>query len=329
LQRDPFGYSSVSKLLHDSEQLQHIARLIGRFAYVSSESSVKTTPSPTTTPSRWKEVARSVRQLGSHYSELASAWTSLAKAEGFSLFDEAMRMHHITSRFRSAMASEIIHNYTKSAHSGASLVLPSSTSVDGVAATFGRSLFFGHAPALPLDKPLFGAWSSPERELDAALLGHFQAEEALDDVSSPRDAAQTLSPADGDNNDSGGFDRSSGSRGGSNSNRRGSNRSSSSSRRRNSNRRNGPLLSEGLVVVDQVFSPRALVALRRLCDESTAFYDQKAGYYGAYLGDGFSSGLLLQAILRLSSISLSTSLTFSHSVYFFQINSLNLGRIHC
>ena len=56
---------------------------------------------------------------------------------------------------------------------------------------------------------------------------------------------------------------------------------------------------EGLVVVDGVFSAAVLAQLKAFCDESTVFFDVKAGYLGAYLGDGFSSGLLLQAAALL------------------------------
>ena len=36
----------------------------------------------------------------------------------------------------------------------------------------------------------------------------------------------------------------------------------------------------GVCVIDNVFSPAALGSLRRLCDESTVFFDHKAGYFG-------------------------------------------------
>jgi hypothetical protein len=59
------------------------------------------------------------------------------------------------------------------------------------------------------------------------------------------------------------------------------------------------LLAERVVVVDDAFSPAMLAALRRMCDETTAFFDSKAGYHGGYLGDGLASGAALQAAAAL------------------------------
>jgi hypothetical protein len=59
------------------------------------------------------------------------------------------------------------------------------------------------------------------------------------------------------------------------------------------------LLAERLAVVDGAFSPAMLAALRRMCDETTAFFDSKAGYHGGYLGDGLAAGAALQAAAAL------------------------------
>ncbi len=52
---------------------------------------------------------------------------------------------------------------------------------------------------------------------------------------------------------------------------------------------------EGLVVLDDLLTPRALAALRRHCVESTIWYHVRPnGYLCAYLHDGFACGLVLQ-----------------------------------
>jgi hypothetical protein len=51
----------------------------------------------------------------------------------------------------------------------------------------------------------------------------------------------------------------------------------------------------GLVVLDDLLTPRALTALRRHCLESTIWYHPRpGGYLCAYLHDGFASGLVFQ-----------------------------------
>jgi hypothetical protein len=55
------------------------------------------------------------------------------------------------------------------------------------------------------------------------------------------------------------------------------------------------LLKQGWVVIDSVFTPRALTSLVQVCDESTSYFDLKRGYYGGYLSDGFADGLMFQA----------------------------------
>ena len=52
----------------------------------------------------------------------------------------------------------------------------------------------------------------------------------------------------------------------------------------------------GIVVIDDLLAPDALLALRRFCLRSTIWYEFKrhAGYLGAYLGEGIAAPLLIQ-----------------------------------
>ena len=55
----------------------------------------------------------------------------------------------------------------------------------------------------------------------------------------------------------------------------------------------------GMVVIDDVFTPDALAELRAVVDESVVWHDDGygeagRGYLGAYVNDGFGTGLLFQ-----------------------------------
>ena len=55
----------------------------------------------------------------------------------------------------------------------------------------------------------------------------------------------------------------------------------------------------GMVVIDDMFTPDALAELRAVVDESVVWHDDGygeagRGYLGAYVNDGFGTGLLFQ-----------------------------------
>jgi len=54
------------------------------------------------------------------------------------------------------------------------------------------------------------------------------------------------------------------------------------------------VLGRGVVVIDNALQLAVARSLAAFCQQSTLYFDQKAGHLGAYLSDGFASGLLLQ-----------------------------------
>jgi len=73
----------------------------------------------------------------------------------------------------------------------------------------------------------------------------------------------------------------------------------------NSNSNINNSISKGIVVIDDILSPKALQRIRALLNESTVFYQTKmplkfGGYVGAYIDDGLHDKILLQLAFELN-----------------------------
>lgn len=224
--RDPsrlFGFASTSKLSQDGEQ----------FAYLASLTASLQSDATDLDPALGVELESrraDFEALSSNFATVVAAWTTSAVQNGLDPASDALLLHGLLNR---PIASSDGPGSVKSIDDR--VVGPA---VASVAASFGRTLWLGHAPALEGDDQVLGVWSPAPAVAEARLLG--------------------LGPTRSDNSQRG-----------------------------------------GVVVIDNVFTSVALDRLLGLCLESTSFFDQKSGYFGAYMNDGFISGLLLQVAAHL------------------------------